>query len=48
MALSTFSDPTEFVVEREGNKEYWMTIEVTLHPVAGGNAQTESLSEDEF
>ncbi|MGF1518956.1 MAG: hypothetical protein ACFCVB_14310 [Nodosilinea sp.] len=48
LALSTFSDPTEFVVERKGNTEYWTTLEVTLHPVVGGNAQTEALSEDEF
>jgi hypothetical protein len=48
MALSTFSDPTEFVVKREGNTEYWTTLEVTLHPVVGGNAQTETLDESEF
>ncbi|MBD2110325.1 MULTISPECIES: hypothetical protein [Cyanophyceae] len=48
MALSAFSDPTEFVVKREGNTEYWTTLEVTLHPVEGGNAQTEALDEDNF
>jgi hypothetical protein len=36
------------VVEHEGNTEYWTTLEVTLHPVVDGNAQTEALSEDEF
>lgn len=48
MAVAAFSDPAEFVIEREGNMEYWTTLEVTLHPVVGGNAQTETLSEDEF
>jgi hypothetical protein len=48
LALSVFSNPTEFVVEHEGNTEYWTTLEVTLHPVVDGNAQTEALSEDEF
>ncbi|MBD2234796.1 hypothetical protein [Phormidium tenue] len=48
MALSAFSDPTEFAVKREGNTEYWTTLEVTLHPVEGGNAQTEALDETEF
>jgi hypothetical protein len=48
MAVSSFSDPAEFVVERKGNKEYWTTLEVTLHPVVGGNAQTEALDESEF
>lgn len=48
MALSAFSDPTEFVVKREGNTEYWTTLEVTLHPVEGGTAQTEALDETEF
>ncbi|MFQ4136394.1 hypothetical protein PGN35_008740 [Nodosilinea sp. PGN35] len=48
MALSAFSDPTEFAVKREGNMEYWTTVEVTLHPVEGGNAQTEALDASEF
>lgn len=48
MALSAFSDSTEFVVKREGNTEYWTTLEVTLHPVEGGNARTEALDETEF
>lgn len=48
IALSAFSDPTEFAVKREGNTEYWTTLEVTLHPVEGGNAQTEALDETEF
>jgi hypothetical protein len=48
MALSAFSDPAEFAITIKDNREYWSTLEVTLHPVVGGNAQTETLSEDEF
>ncbi|MBD2108799.1 hypothetical protein [Nodosilinea sp. FACHB-13] len=48
MALSAFSNPTEFAVKREGNTEYWTALEVTLHPVEGGNAETEALDEDNF
>ncbi|MFH7245857.1 MAG: hypothetical protein ACHWZW_23770 [Spirulina sp.] len=48
MAISAFSEPVEFAVKREGNTEYWTTLEVTLHPVVDGNAQTEPLDESEF
>lgn len=48
MAISAFSDPAEFAITIKDNMEYWSTLEVTLHPVVGGNAQTETLSEDEF
>lgn len=48
MAVSTFSEPFEFTVEREGHMEYWTTLNVTLHPVVDGNAPTEPLDESEF
>ncbi|MBE9107893.1 hypothetical protein IQ273_00440 [Nodosilinea sp. LEGE 07298] len=48
MALSAFSDPAEFAITIEDDIEYWSTLEVTLHPVPEGKAQTEALSEDEF
>jgi hypothetical protein len=48
MAISAFSEPFEFAVKREGHTEYWTTLEVTLHPVVDGNAQTEPLDESEF
>lgn len=48
MAVSAFSDPVELTVEREGNMDYWTTLEVTLHPVVNGNAQTEPLDESAF
>lgn len=48
LALSAFSDPTEFAITVKDAMEYWSTLEVTLHPVVGGNARTETLSEDEF
>jgi hypothetical protein len=43
-----FEEPMIFKVERSGNREYWTTYRVTLHRVAGGTAETESLSEAEF
>ncbi|ASC70754.1 hypothetical protein XM38_017000 [Halomicronema hongdechloris C2206] len=43
-----FSEPLEFVVQRDDTSEYWKTYEVTLHPVLHGQAQTEPIPEDEF
>lgn len=43
-----FEEPMIFKVERSGNREYWTTYRVTLHRVAGGTAETKSLSEAEF
>lgn len=47
-ALFAFSAPLEFEITLKNYMEYWSSIEVTLHPVVGGNAQTKPLSEDEF
>ena len=48
LGLLAFSDPIKFATWREGNMEYWSTVEITLHPTEGGTAQTEAIDPDEF
>jgi hypothetical protein len=43
-----FSNSFDFTTEREWGEVRYNRISVTLHPVAGGTARTESVSEIEF
>jgi len=43
-----FSDPVEFTTDQESGKVRYSQFNVTLHPVAGGTARTESVSAMQF
>jgi len=51
-SFAKFDDPLVFTTTRrqrsDGAYDYYSVLEVTLHPVAGGNARTSHISDEEF
>lgn len=47
-AFFRFDEPLAFKRTISGNKAFWNGYRVTLHPVAGGTAQTAAMTESEF
>ena len=39
---------TEYEYQSDGVKRIYSTLEMTLHPVVGGSAKTDTVSENEF
>jgi hypothetical protein len=47
-AFFRFDESLVFKRTSHGGKEFWNSYRVTLHPVAGGTAQTTTMTESEF